>query len=210
MTTERKFAAIAATPFTADGQTNGTVTIDDTAGFKVKMNVTLKSDTLPEATFEVKRVISETQMLLGPDKSPIHTRSDLSQYTTAINTTIEAPEQDRPTIPIVDLQRAAYSEEPVMAHRVVRVDKYGRIHREDNPLDKYVLHNIDEPTGNLTYMGKENTDGDWLVSKIVESGQTTTLTYANLSNNSGQASLTAAWTNRATLTYDLIENLTGV
>lgn len=134
MAIERLFAAVVATPFTANGTASGIVTIADTAGFKVKMNAILKSDTLPEAAFQVKRVISKTQLILGPSGGPLHSRADITAFTTFINTTIEANEQPRPDIPLVDLERASYAEEPTVAKRVFNVDEYGNPYTVDNPM----------------------------------------------------------------------------
>ncbi len=134
MAIERVYEQIPATTFTADGAENGVITVADVDCFKVKMSVTLKADTLPNISLQIKRVLNSTQMVVGPLKKPIHTREDVSAYTVALNATVEAPEQKRPEIPLVDLERASYSEEPTVAKRVLNVDKYGNAYNADNPL----------------------------------------------------------------------------
>lgn len=57
------------------------------------------------------------------------------------------------------------------------------------------------------YVGKSKSNGTWLVEKFVNA--TGAKTYANLSNNSGVATYSDAWTNRATLTYNRFDEITG-
>jgi hypothetical protein len=73
-------------------------------------------------------------MYLGLPSDPIFTYRDISQYTTADNAVIYADEQDRPSIVPDAYNRAKYEEEPVMAERVVLVDKNGRKYDLNNPL----------------------------------------------------------------------------
>lgn len=133
MAIERSYTKIDATPFTADGLDIGLVTIADTACYKVKMIVVVKADTMVDQRFEVKRVISDTQMYLGPENTPLRQRIDMSPYVLGLNPTIEAPEQERPHIPPADYERAVYEEEPTVAKRVIPVDKYGKHHTVENP-----------------------------------------------------------------------------
>ena len=121
---ERKLEAIAPVSFTIDGGSNGLVTISSTENFKVKASVVISATSLPTLTLEVKRVLSATTMLVGPAGN-INARSDLSIYTIASNPTVFQPEQDRPGIPFEQHERATYEEEPIMAKRVVIVDKLG-------------------------------------------------------------------------------------
>jgi hypothetical protein len=54
-----------------------------------------------------------------------------------------------------------------------------------------------------TYVRKAGADaGDtWLIQRVVESGTSTTITYAGVRNNPSVTVATTAWTNRATLVY---------
>jgi hypothetical protein len=134
MAIERVWKQIKAIPFVADGTQGGIVTVEDTKHFKVKMAVVLKADGIEPKRYEIKRVLSNSQLILGPEKEPIQKRSDISIYTVALNSTIEAPEQERPKIPPADYERATYEEEPVVAKRVIPVNRYGELNSPDNPL----------------------------------------------------------------------------
>lgn len=64
----------------------------------------------------------------------------------------------------------------------------------------YVANDIEE-TGNLTYIGFENLDGDYFIQKI-DSTSGKSIRFGTLVNNPTQTSYSNAWTNRATLTYE--------
>jgi len=68
-------------------------------------------------------------------------------------------------------------------------------------LSDYMTNDVDEATSTLTYVGKEDGDGNWAIQKIDESSGTS-ITYATVTNNSGTTSYSTAWTNRASLTYN--------
>lgn len=67
------------------------------------------------------------------------------------------------------------------------------------------FHDLDEE-GVTTYIGK-GAAGFWMISQLIESGKDLTMRYANIKNNSSYSTYSAAWTNRATLNYDLLENI---
>ena len=74
----------------------------------------------------------------------------------------------------------------------------------------YKVHETDED-GTTTFVGKiKATNGNWLVEKFVDNSGDITATYANASNNSSYTTLATAWTNRSTLTYTTIDNLTSI
>lgn len=54
----------------------------------------------------------------------------------------------------------------------------------------------------ITYIGKEKEDGSWLINKLDETTGVVSR-YAGIQNNPTQTTYTAAWTNKATLTYGL-------
>ena len=134
MNTERKWVAIGPTSVTADGQENGILTVEDTACYKVKMKVTLQSDSFQQRRYEIKQVISRTQMRLGEVGSKHNSRADLTDWVLVDNPILKAPEQDRPDIPPADYESAVYSEEPTMAKRIIPVNKYGQENSPENPL----------------------------------------------------------------------------
>jgi hypothetical protein len=65
---------------------------------------------------------------------------------------------------------------------------------------EYVANDIEE-TGNLTYIGFENLDGDYFIQKI-DATTGKTIRFATLLNNSTITSYADAWTGRAALQYD--------
>lgn len=133
--TERKWLLIAPHAFTADGTSNGIVTVADTSPFRVKMTVTIQSmavAALVTPVIEVKRVISTTQMMVGPVGN-IATPADISAYLVSDVATIGAPEQPRASLQSDTIQQATYEQEPVMARRVIMVDDYGQFYDESNP-----------------------------------------------------------------------------
>jgi hypothetical protein len=52
----------------------------------------------------------------------------------------------------------------------------------------------------ITYIGSENADGDWLINKVDETSGIVS-GWASEVNNPTVTTYTAAWTDRATLTY---------
>ena len=137
MAFERKLAAVPPQSFTANGTSVGVVTIEDTTGFYIKQFVNLQSDTLQCAGFQVKNVLSDTQLIIGlPDNSlraPLKPL-DLSAYLVADSATISAPEQDNFTIKPDDHYQAIFLPAPVSADRVVPVDPHGNFYNDNNPL----------------------------------------------------------------------------
>ena len=73
----------------------------------------------------------------------------------------------------------------------------------------YVLNDLDEASSTVTYLGKAKSDGTWLLVKL-DSSSGLSMRYANNSNNSSVSSYSSAWSSRATLTYDEVQDLTGL
>lgn len=131
---EKRFPAVSPQSFTANGSTAGVVTITDTSPFKVKQKVHLAANTLGGQELEVKRVLSATQLVVGPSGGSITAYTDVSAYTTALSATISANEQLRPAIPADEYNRASYDEEPTVAQRTILVDKLGKRYDDNYPL----------------------------------------------------------------------------
>jgi hypothetical protein len=134
--TEKKWLSVDPILFTADGNTGGLghVTVTNAKQFRVKQLVNIQSNTLQPVALQVKRVISETVLLVGLAKTPINKGHDISGYLVADGATISSVEQDRPGITEVDHERATYDEEPRVAKRVILVDSLGRYFEVDNPM----------------------------------------------------------------------------
>lgn len=63
----------------------------------------------------------------------------------------------------------------------------------------------DYTTSNVTYVGKEKSDGTWWLLKLDESGNFLTITHATISNNPSLATFATAWAARTTATYNIYE-----
>lgn len=73
-------------------------------------------------------------------------------------------------------------------------------------LSAYAVNNFID--GSPMYVGKVRADGAWLIQKY--STSTGEMVYANVSNNISVTTYAAAWSGRASLTYSVFQNLTGV
>lgn len=122
---ERYWKEVPSQFFSANGTSDGIVTIASTSPFKIKQFVVILNPSLPSIAGEIKAILSETQMAIGPQTSNPNMRIDLSAY--GNNSTISAPEQPRPAVPIQDIERFTYEEEPTVARRTVPVDEAGNI-----------------------------------------------------------------------------------
>jgi hypothetical protein len=120
---EKKWAAVPPVSFTAQGTSLGAIPVTSTLHFRVKMVVVLVHPTLPPLSLQIKRITSPTRMELGSIGASISDRYDLSGYDAL--TVVYANLQDRPAIPLGEIDRATYEEEPIVARRVFAVDEFG-------------------------------------------------------------------------------------
>lgn len=133
MFVERKWLSVAPRPLTANGTALGVVTVASVRGLYTKQKIALRGTALPVLGLEIKRILSDTRFEVGAP-GPISNRTDVSAYTTAANSEVVAPEQDRPNIPPADYGRAVYAEEPIVAKRSILVDYEGDYYDSLNPL----------------------------------------------------------------------------
>lgn len=163
MAFEKRWEAVSPRLFTANGGTDGLVTVADTTLFFVKQAVTLSDDNSLDLMLEVKAVTSATTLFVGPRRTPLRDISDISDYTTAQNATIRAPEQPRPSIPEKEHERAAYAEEPIVAKRSILVDKLGEYFDDDNPFMVAMIGaavNVEWDEVDFTYVAAGNGVGE--------------------------------------------------
>ena len=133
MAIEQAWSAVAPQLFTANGTTLGVVTVGTTAGFKVKQQVVISTSGdggLPDLTLQCKRVVSETQLIVGPvpitiGQDSLTARTDISAYTTSLSAYIYAEEQPKVRLKVQDIEQAVYDQEPTVAYRSVLVDEWG-------------------------------------------------------------------------------------
>lgn len=131
---EKKWMRVPPRLLTSDGTSTGVITIPSVRGFYVKQHVAIKGVALPTIKLQIKRILSDSKILVGPINGKITDYSDVSIYTTAALSSIEAEEQARNEIPVADRERAVYAEEPIVATRNVLVDDTGDYYNTDNPL----------------------------------------------------------------------------
>ena len=74
----------------------------------------------------------------------------------------------------------------------------------------YKLYEYDED-GATSYLGQiKATNGNWLITKFVDSSGDIAATYANASNNASYTTMATAWAARTGLTYEDINDLTSI
>lgn len=83
------------------------------------------------------------------------------------------------------------------------VNKYRQV--EISSDDKYRLLETSK-SGTTTYLGEQDIDGGWLITKIVKTGTNNTFRFATIKNNEGAGDFTDAWTDHETLSYGLVIN----
>ncbi len=86
---------------------------------------------------------------------------------------------------------AAFHDYDKKALRVVDVTPEG---------SDYLTLDVDEASATITYVGKEDKDGNWLIMKI-DTTAGTFIRYASKKNNPSYADYASAWTDRALLVY---------
>lgn len=67
-------------------------------------------------------------------------------------------------------------------------------------LARFGTCDVEVASATVTYVGKEDKDGSWLVQKI-DTTSGTSIRYATVTNNPGYLNYSAAWAARASLTY---------
>lgn len=131
------------TAFTSDGTSKGIVTIGLTYGFYVGMKCTIRSLSQPAKIVQVKKFISRTQLLVGPDDGNINRYSAIDFYTVADGATIEAVEQPVEgvvnTVGSGDIWTTVLEYWPIGAVRTIGVDQAGDYYTPSNPFPVTVV-----------------------------------------------------------------------
>jgi hypothetical protein len=176
--------------FTANGGAKGLVTVSNTSCFKVKAEISIISDTQPALLLEVKRVISDTLLYVGP-KGTIDLWTNLTAYTVVGNARIIMGDQPRPSISSQDRDRIIFDEEPTMAHRNILVDEYGKYYNLANPLSTSISDGTDKllvnADGSINVVAS-STSGQvpWVykeLNDIADTTETTVGTYTAVVDN---------------------------
>lgn len=178
---EKKWPSVILSPITV---TNSIITVSSTVGLHPKQIITLtQSGTAQE--FEVKRVLSSTQLQIGAIGRGITAFLNPVQFNGG---TLSAVEQERNAIDSNAGIRASYAEEPTVAIRTTLVDYFGRNYatKEDlngNPVLKVdaslvsdLIAGIDYDSITPTYTTLTDT---WTYRKGTDIVRTITITYTD-------------------------------
>ena len=131
---EKRLIAVAPQSFLVNGGTDGKIIVANAGLFKVKQQIIVAANTLQPKELEIKRIEDINTIYVGPKAGNIDSRENISAYTVALGAAISAIEQKRPSIPVEEIARAEYEEEPTVARRVILVDKFGKKYDDTNPL----------------------------------------------------------------------------
>jgi len=130
----RKWPGVGPLPLTSNGTSDGIITISSTIGVFVGQLATVKSSTQPEKSVQVKRILSATQIQVGP-RDESSNFSSVSWYLTADSAVFYAPEQDIPSnAETGEIWAMVYEHLPIAALRSIMVDPLGQYYTADNPL----------------------------------------------------------------------------
>lgn len=167
---EKRFIAVPPQPLTANGGADGSISIADTSLFKVQQKVIITATGQSNLALEVKKILSSTLMFVGPIVGNFTTSTNLSAYTTANSASISANEQTRPVIANEVADRAIYECEPVVARRMVLVDKFGNKFDADNPLPTSAVVNLGDITIGAVDQGDPNNNNKAWPVKVIGTG----------------------------------------
>lgn len=175
---EKRWAAVSPQLFTSNGTANGKLTVVDSSVFKVKQQINISSNALPNLNLEIKSIPDDVTILVGPVGANIFTYSDISAYLVADSASISAIEQKRSSVPVEEINRAVYEEEPVVATRTILVDKHGNKFDQNNPLPTTATIDVDSLTVNVTLDSFTKLPADNVVSVGTEDGTKTGIKHA--------------------------------
>jgi hypothetical protein len=135
MAIEKKWAITGPYSVTTPGTIDGVLTLalpaDRFLKLHVRQRIRLSDPVQPMLELEIKRIVTPNIIEVGSVGKPITNRVDVSAY--GASSSVFAPEQDRPTIPIQELDRATFEEEPGANRRTMIVDPNGDYTTISNP-----------------------------------------------------------------------------
>jgi hypothetical protein len=70
-------------------------------------------------------------------------------------------------------------------------------------IGRFSTNDIDKSSPTVFYEGQDDSDGVWILTKTEKNINVTSIRYATQLNNNSITNYSDAWTNRATLTYDI-------
>jgi hypothetical protein len=132
---EKKWPSVILTPISV---ANHIVTVPSVLGLHVKQIVVLLATGEDPQEFEIKRILSETQLRVGPkDGGRMNEYSNPIQFNGG---TLAMSEQNRNPMASEIVLRAVYEEEPAVALRTILIDRLGDYYSVDNPVPVQVIN----------------------------------------------------------------------
>lgn len=142
MNSERNLNAVSPILFTADGSSTGQITLTSVLGLWVGQKVFVQAPLLPSLEVKVRSIISNTQILVGPNsKGWFNTPIDVSAYTLDAGSFLYANAQPKAVISMEDRLYGSYNQEPINGWTVKPVDSFGNSFDSTNPLPVTVTSN---------------------------------------------------------------------
>lgn len=134
MALEKNLTAVPPVLITVNSTTEGVLTIANTCGFYVKQIATLsQAPFVNPISVQIKRVVDDNTLWVGPISSSMEHNLDVSAYTVASGSYIFASEQPKAVLPMESRVQASYMQEPSNSWRVTPVDCIGNQYDKNNP-----------------------------------------------------------------------------
>jgi len=114
MENHKTLNALAPRLLTQDGTASGEI-FCDVSGFRVGQQVSLKSNSVPEQSFTIDKILDDR----------LKFTSSMIQFLVVDGAIVYSNSQERPKFSTTDVERATYEEAPVVARRSFAVDEFG-------------------------------------------------------------------------------------
>ncbi len=138
LTSEKNWWSVLLTPIQV--LPSGRIVVSSTKGLKVKQLISLSKVNIPAKLFQIKKVYSDTEFVVGEPDRGINSTVVPTEYnggSAAVN------QQQRNTIAEGYVIRSVYEEEPTMALRTIPVDWLGNEYTKSNPFPVDAVINLD-------------------------------------------------------------------
>lgn len=168
MAIEKSWAKIGPFDLLQNGDNDGTVVLNSTRNLYVKQQIILQNATTAKF-LEIKAILSNQTLKVGPKGGSLENYEDISMFL-AVDSTLRAEKQARPSIPEKEYERSVFAEEPIVAKRTISVDELGNYYNVDNPV----------PTKNVGSAA----DADWETLVLTRDPITRNITDAQYNKNS--------------------------